>query len=311
MQCGKRGGTHFTSQRVIGYNLGMRPRSHASFACVALVFALAGCGRTPSPVVPSFEGSIGMPHRGVLTAGVELPREGEGFEWLRQDDRHYAIPRFVAAIERAAATVARERPGAMLGIGDLSKAQGGQLLPHLSHRTGRDADLLLYLTTLEGVPVSSPGFVHVGNDGLAWDDKGKRFLRFDVERQWLLVKTLVEDPEARVQWIFASKNVRALLVEWARARGEKPDTIVRAMEVMLQPHPGGPHDDHVHVRTACAPAEIASGCEHTGPRRAWIDASDAAADPLASDDELVAILQELFAPLGGGDARRANASAAR
>jgi penicillin-insensitive murein endopeptidase len=215
-----------------------------------------------------------MPHRGVLTGATELPRRGEGWVWLRDDDRHYGIPRFVAALERAAGNVARERPGGVLAIGDLSQRQGGQLLPHLSHRSGRDADLLLYMTTLDGAPVRSPGFIHVGEDGLAWDDKSGRFLRFDVERQWLLVKTLVEDPDARIQWIFASEEVEAMLIEWARARGEPADTIVRAMDVMLRPKPGGAHDDHVHVRTACTPEELAAGCEHTGPVRAWIEALD-------------------------------------
>lgn len=264
-----------------------------------MAMALMGCGRVPTPLAPQMEGSIGMPHRGVLTGAVELPREGEGYKWLvreGREDRHYGIPRFVATIERAAATVARERPGGVLGIGDLSTKRGGRLLPHLSHRTGRDADLLLYVTTLEGAPVESPGFIHVGNDGLAWDEKGNRFLRLDVERQWLLVKTLVEDPEARIQWIFASRNVRALLVDWARARGEKPETIVRAMEVMMQPQPGGEHDDHVHIRTACSPAEVVSGCELTGPKRAWIESTDLwSLEAPPSDDELAL---GLFTPLG-------------
>jgi penicillin-insensitive murein endopeptidase len=274
----------------------MRSAASGKLALVSLTAILVGCGRAPTPLAPQIGGSIGVPHRGVLTGGAELPREGDGFKWLRQDDRHYGIPRFVAAIERAAGKVAVERPGAVLGIGDLSSQNGGQLLPHFSHRTGRDADLLLYLVTPEGAPVESPGFVHVGNDGLAWDDKGKRFLRLDVERQWLLVKTLVEDPEARIQWVFASRNVRALLIDWARARGEKPETIVRAMEVMLQPQPGGPHDDHVHIRTACTPAETVAGCEPTGPKRAWIDALDtstAAAPP--SDEELA---RSLLQPVG-------------
>jgi len=271
---------------------------------------IAGCGRAPTPLAPQIGGSIGMPHRGVLTGASELPPEGEGYKWLRRegrDDRHYAIPRFVQAIERAASKVAKERPGGVLGIGDLSTARGGQLLPHISHRTGRDADLLLYLVTPEGAPVESPGFISVGTDGLAWDEKGKRFLRFDVEREWLLVKTLVEDPEARIQWIFANHNVRALLVDWARARGEKPETIVRAMELMLEPHPGGPHDDHVHIRTACTAAEVVSGCEPTGPKRAWIEAIDAsslAAGAVApeSDDDLIG---SLFKPLGdAGSASR-------
>jgi penicillin-insensitive murein endopeptidase len=239
-------------------------------------------------------GSIGTANRGRLTEAAELPESGEGFTWLRHDDHHHGLPRFVGTIERAAATVARSRPGAVLSVGDISALGGGALMPHLSHRSGRDADLLLYLTTLDGAPVESPGFVHVGADGLAWDDKGKRFLRFDVEREWLLVKTLVEDPEARVQWIFANHLVEAMLIDWARARGEPPETIVRAMEVMLEPHPGGPHDDHVHVRTDCAPDDVAAGCERTGPRRAWIDAADGA--PAAPDEDLVLALVRPLAP---------------
>jgi penicillin-insensitive murein endopeptidase len=222
-----------------------------------------------------------------------LPAAGPGYKWLRQDDRHHALPRFVRAIERAAARVAQDRPGGTLAVGDLSAPHGGVLLPHLSHRTGRDADLLLYMTTLDGAPVESPGFIHVGTDGLAWDGQGKRFLRFDVARTWLLVKSLLEDPEARIQWVFAHHNVEALLVEWARARADSPETILRAMEVMLEPHPGGPHDDHVHVRTACSREEIALGCEHTGPVRPWL-AFDEAGSPL-SDAEL---LMEIFRPFG-------------
>jgi penicillin-insensitive murein endopeptidase len=219
--------------------------------------------------------------------------EGDGYKWLRHDDHHYGVPRFVHAIERAAANVARQRPGAMLSVGDLSMRRGGQLLPHFSHRTGRDADLLLYMTTLDGAPVESPGFISVGADGLAWDAKGKRFLRFDVEREWLLVKTLVEDDDARIQWVFANHNVEAILVDWARARGEPAETIVRAMEVMLEPHPGGAHDDHVHIRTACTPDEILLGCEPSGPTRPWIEMIDRSARDRSTDWEL---LDEIVRP---------------
>jgi penicillin-insensitive murein DD-endopeptidase len=231
-----------------------------------------------------------MPNRGRLTDAAELPAEGPGFRWLRQDDHHHGLPRFVRAIERAAAKVARERPGANLAVGDLSTKAGGRLLPHFSHRTGRDADLLLYMTTLEGVPVKSPGFIRVGADGLAWDERGHRFLRFDVEREWLLVKALVEDPEARVQWLFANHIVEALLLEWAQARGESTETLVRAMDVLYEPTPGGAHDDHLHARTACSRTEIVSGCEPTGPTRPWIDAFDHAAGHDESDGDLALML---------------------
>ncbi len=274
----------------------MRPLSSPLLPAAVLLGGLwltAGCVRAPSPLTPSHVGSIGVPQQGVLTEGAELPREGEGFQWLRQDDRHHGLPRFVSAIERAAREVQRQRPGPPLMVGDLSVRSGGILLPHFSHRSGRDADLLLYVTTLEGVPVQSPGFVHFGPDGLAWDQAHSRYLRFDVEREWLLVKTLVEDPDARVQWIFASRTLEALLTEWARARGESSDTILRAVEVMLQPEPGGVHDDHVHVRTACSEEDVQRGCEPSGPVRPWLAAAaPAPEDP--SNEELVAAL---MAPL--------------
>ncbi len=40
----------------------------------------------------------------------------------------------------------------------------------MSHRTGHDADILLFVTTLSGAPVPSPGFVRFDTDGLAWDE---------------------------------------------------------------------------------------------------------------------------------------------
>jgi penicillin-insensitive murein endopeptidase len=262
--------------------------------------ALAGCANAPSPLAPGRHGSIGRPNSGVLTDGIEVRRDAEGLRWLRGNDRHWALPRFSAAIQRAAAAVARRRPGAALLVGDLStRTGGGPLSPHFSHRSGVDADLLLYLSTAEGAPVDAPGFVHVGADGLARDEAHHRWLRFDVDREWLLLKALLEDPQARVQWLFVSDVVQAMILEWALARGDSLETIRRAREVMAQPNPGGVHDDHVHVRTACSPEETVDGCESVGPRRTWLAydlQSFATADTgvATDDDELVLAL---FRPL--------------
>lgn len=232
---------------------------------------LAGCARAPSPLTPAWRGSIGSPNRGVLVAGEQVPRDAEGIRWLRHNDRHWATPRFAAALERAAATVARESPGAHLLLGDLSTPTGGgPLAPHFSHRSGVDADLLFYVTTLDGIPVDSPGFIHVGADGLARDEAHGRWLRIDLAREWRLVRALVEDTDARVQWIFVSEVVQAMLVEWALAAGSSLETIARAQRIMLQPDPGGIHDDHLHVRTTCSVDEMVAGCEPIGPRRPWL-----------------------------------------
>jgi penicillin-insensitive murein endopeptidase len=242
------------------------------YACAPLLpFALLGCARAPSPLAPAWTGSIGNANHGVLVGGAELKRDADGLRWLRDNDRHWGLPRFTGALEHAAATVAHERPGAPLFAGDLStRTGGGPFSPHFSHRSGIDADLLFYMTTLDGASVDSPGFIHVGADGLAHDEAHGRWLRFDVDREWLLVRALVEDPQARVQWIFVSEVVQALLVEWGLARGDSLETVRRAQAVMLQPSPGGVHDDHIHVRTACSPEEIVAGCEARGTRRPWL-----------------------------------------
>jgi penicillin-insensitive murein endopeptidase len=259
---------------------------------VAPVFfaAASGCARMPSPLEPAYSGSIGLPYRGCLTGAVEMEGHGPGYRFLRSNDRHFAAARFAGALERAAARVAAERRGSALVMGDLSTKYGGHLLPHLSHRTGHDADLILYAMTPEGVPVESPGFVHYGPDGLAWDETSGRYLRFDVEREWLLVKALLLDPEARVEWMFANKIIEALLLEWAGARFESPDLLRRLEVVMLEPQPGGPHDDHIHVRTACSPEEEATGCETGGPVRPWLSSPAPGDDDAPTDAELVAVL---------------------
>jgi penicillin-insensitive murein endopeptidase len=225
---------------------------------------------------------------------VEVPKEGPGFKFLRDNDRHFATARFADVITRAAKKVDSERPGATLTIGDLSAPHGGMIMPHFSHRSGRDADLLLYVTTLDGAPAASPGFIHVRADGLAEDPETKKFYRFDVEREWLLVKTLLEDDTARIQWLFVSDVVKSMLVAWAKAKGESTDTIYRAITVMAQPHPGGEHDDHIHARTACTWEEIAQGCEPFGPEREWLTVK-----PPAAREEDADIVLAILKPLGG------------
>src|SRR5580698_8911843 len=83
---------------------------------------LAACTGTPTPLAPSIHGSIGVPHQGMITNAVTLPKRGEGYALLRGDNgRNYGNPRLVAAIEDAARQVARARPGGgRLMIGDMS-----------------------------------------------------------------------------------------------------------------------------------------------------------------------------------------------
>jgi len=200
---------------------------------------------------------------------VPLPRDGDGYKVICYDGLHYGSPRLVGAIERAAANVARLRPGGTpLPVCDLSAPDGGRLARHRSHQSGRDADLLFYSLTTDGRPWQVQ-FTRFGSDGLSEVSPGN-FVRLDVEREWLLVRSLVTDPEASVQWMFVAHPIEALLIEYARARGEDPAVVWRAENVMMEPWDSLPHDDHVHLRLACTPDEAVAGCLGGGPYWSWL-----------------------------------------
>jgi len=265
----------------------------ARLACALASLALSSCSYTPSPLAPQCAGSVGTPTHGVLSAGAELPTSGPGFRWLNPTGHHFGLPRLVEAVASAAAEVDRQRPGgAPLLIGDLSRQRGGRIPRHASHRSGRDVDLLFYTETIAGDSIVSPGFVKFGPDGLAFapgDRGGGRYVRIDLARQWLLIKALLSAPQANVQWMFVSQPVEALLTDYARARGEDAELVWHAETVMLQPRDSLPHDDHVHLRTACTPEEAVLGCEGGGPYWSWLPPLPTA-PPAETDDTLAVAL---------------------
>ena len=246
---------------------------------------LIACFSTPTPLAPGLQGTVGVPNQGVQTDPEELPVRGEGFVRYRPLSAHYfGRPRLVHALEAAAASVARNAPGgAPLFIGDLSAKTGGRIPGHDSHRTGRDVDLLFFVMTPSGVPVPSAGFVRIEGDGLALPPGSQDYLRLDVDREWLLLRALLTSPEIGVQFMFVCHEIEALLIDHARALGETDELVSRAETVMLQPSDSLRHDDHVHMRIACAPDEASAGCSGGGPRWQWLPAA-LPARPLQAQD---------------------------
>jgi penicillin-insensitive murein endopeptidase len=238
--------------------------------------ALTACLGTPTPLAPAVSGSVGMPYNGVQTHPMELPVSGPGFTRFRPRGAHYwANPRLIRAIEQASANVLEKAPGgAPLLVGDFSAERGGKITGHRSHRNGRDVDLLFFVTTPAGAPIRNPGFVPFDSDGLGFVNGGEpgRYLRLDLEREWLLVKELLFSAEIGVQFMFVSRDIEALLIDYARARGEPPELVFHAETVLLQPGDSTAHDDHVHLRIACTPDEAVTGCEGGGPLWDWLPA---------------------------------------
>ncbi|MFT3921443.1 MAG: penicillin-insensitive murein endopeptidase [Myxococcales bacterium] len=221
--------------------------------------------------------SYGSTNDGVLLAGSGFPAHGPGFVRAKPgDDTRFGSEALVELLARSARYVQQAYPGtAPLYVGDLSAPHGGKHGRHGSHRTGRDVDLLFYLVDGLGRSVRGSGFY-------AFDERGVGFVGgeagapvsglafFDAARNWALVRALLSDEQAPVQWIFCADGIKARLLAYARAHEPDAELLVRATYVVHQPSRGNPHRDHFHVRVACTARERALGCIDPGPVWPWI-----------------------------------------
>lgn len=235
---------------------------------------LAGC----AGFLPSSEETVsfGATNDGVLWRGVPLDDRGEGFVRARPgESTRYGVPQLVGAVARAAARVQRAYPGgAPLRVGDLSGPGGGRHPRHGSHRTGRDVDLLFYAHDGEGTPLKATGFLRFDRFGVARVPPGLpaagRLAYFDDARNWALVRALLTDEEAAVQWILCSDGIKARLLRHAALHEPSPEVLFRAAWVLHEPRAARRHDDHFHVRVACTAQQRAQGCRNRAPVWPWI-----------------------------------------
>jgi len=181
---------------------------------------------------------------------------------------------------RASRTVERALPGGVAAVGDLSRRGGGASVEHKSHQSGRDVDVFYFAVDRDGRSVR-PGdtMLRFNAEGRAvrWSPahgvrapaRGVPPYRFDARRNWAFVRALLTDSDAEVQWIFVERGLGALLIRHAAESGEDPALLARAAFVMHQPSDAEAHDDHMHVRLYCDPADRGFGCADRGPVRWW------------------------------------------
>ncbi|MFW5925397.1 MAG: penicillin-insensitive murein endopeptidase [Myxococcota bacterium] len=240
----------------------------------AVVAFVAGC----AGFVPHGEGTVsfGAVNDGVLRGGVALPDEGEGYVRARPgESTRFGTPGLVGTVVRAAERVRRSHPGgAPLRVGDLSAPAGGKHSRHASHRTGRDVDLLFYAHDAEGRPLRATGFLRFDRFGVARVPAGLpgagKLAFFDHARNWALVRALLTDPRAPVQWILCSDGVKAQLLQYAAVHEPSFEVLFRAAWVLHEPRGARRHDDHFHVRVACTAEQRSQGCRDRAPIWPWI-----------------------------------------
>ncbi|MBM4290614.1 MAG: LysM peptidoglycan-binding domain-containing protein, partial [Deltaproteobacteria bacterium] len=160
--------------------------------------------------------------------------------------RNWAMPEMIEAITMAVDAVHAAYPDTKrLVIGDLSRREGGHFPPHVSHQSGRDADIGYY-TKGPGQPD------HLQRIGAA---------HLDVERTWVFLRSMLKNDQA--QMIFMDYRLQKPLFYYMRDVVKLPPHLLR--RYISYPRRGGGvirhlkgHADHLHIRFY-APYSIAAG----------------------------------------------------
>lgn len=217
--------------------------------------------------------SYGPPSRGALINPVALPDAGDGYRvpptWAQRGLRYGTseLVSFVVHLGRALEPAGLGRP---LAVADLSLAGGGPSAWHRSHQSGRDVDLIFYARDAAGRPVRTDAMRRYGADGVSLPDPSRPReapVHFDDRANWILVRAVLEDPIADVEYIFIADDLKQRVLDAGLAERAPPELIAAAALLLLQPSNGLPHDDHMHVRVYCAPGDLPLGCRDLGSLR--------------------------------------------
>lgn len=234
--------------------------------CGLALLALAGCPQY-GVIDDGTSVSFGRSNGGALLNPTRLPRHGDGY-WIptRWAVRglNYGTDEAVATVVHAGRRIAAEFPGSRFGVGDLSLAAGGPSAWHRSHQTGNDIDLLFFATDAAGKPIELARMIHFDEHGVGVEDSS---LRFDVARNWALVRALIENPVAEIQYMFIYDPLKQLLLDHARSIGEPDHIIAYASYVLHQPSDSLAHNDHIHLRIYCSRTDRDAGCRDRGVLR--------------------------------------------
>ena len=222
---------------------------------------------------PSESESVGASNSGRLDHGVSLPSSDRIH--VRNDTNRYGTQELVDLLVWAEERVNAEAPGSRLLVGDLSKRRGRRLRPHASHRVGRDVDVGFYLHDARGAPALNDHFVRLQRTGVGVERRSERELKWDDERNWLLIAAILGQDVVPVQYVMVIEPLHARLLEEGRRRGAPQWLLDRITEAAGPRRTGrgrfaryGTHDSHFHVRIYCDAND--SRCRDKPPFWDWI-----------------------------------------
>lgn len=196
--------------------------------------------------------SVGAPNDGHLVRGRRLRTSPALRLWNGNDVPSHATPQLLKTLERAAERVRAAHPGSAVVVHALSHEKGGPIRGKRSHRSGRDADLVLFAVDAKGKPAIAKKLARFGSSGRMADG-----LVFDDARNWSLIEALSRD--ASVTHVFLSSPLRTRLLAWARSAGKDEARIEKVGAILFADDGDEPLDALLHVRVAC-PKDQAAIC---------------------------------------------------
>jgi murein endopeptidase len=202
--------------------------------------------------------SVGEPQGGRLYGGIQLPKNPSLYI-VRRPEYAYGSTHAVIHLQLALAKFRQHsKYQGPLIVSDLSGPRGGRHTPHISHQSGRDADVWLPLrcdrkgVTLKGGDAATAAIIDLARFSAA------RPQEIDWDASWQLVKALART--GQVEGIFLARTNHHFLRQAALRDGvsaKDADEIIqgeqRTLDAMVR-HVRG-HDKHLHVRFRCADYE--------------------------------------------------------
>jgi penicillin-insensitive murein DD-endopeptidase len=244
----------------------------AVWSALMVIALLAGHGESREAPAETterdFSASVGHPFTGRLLGGVKLAARGPNYRLRGTTVAHrwnFGVEDLIRGIRHTAIDVENHVGGADLVVGNLSRKRGGDLPCSRSHNTGRDVDFGLYMVDSRGRSVPSR-YYRFGKDGRSLEAGGR--YRFDVERNWALIESLLRNPHFHVQWLVLNPHLERLVLEHARSKGVAPELVRRAAKVIDLPRYANLHRNHLHVRILCPQGH--ARCEQGGPVWPWV-----------------------------------------
>lgn len=206
----------------------------------------------PETAVVVFDGagvqsqSVGLPHDGSIEGAMPMP-DGPGRRITADRWKTWGSEHTVRQLDKLFDKWAQEHSNwpAVL-VGNLSKREGGPLEPHKTHQSGRDVDL-----------------GYVANDGSSRDGRWQQMnaKNLDCDKTWTLLQLFIDNSDVEV--VYMDRKIQRLLLRCSKRLVRQPKRQLRLWfeeapgakrrQTLIRHVPG--HDDHFHVRFACAANE--------------------------------------------------------